>query len=46
MKEPGIKHSYIEVPGADHEVRIRHNPANWAKIFEFFNGLSKETVKP
>lgn len=36
-------HTYIEVPGADHEVWIRHNPANVAKIFEFFNGLSKGT---
>lgn len=41
MKELGIKHTYIEVAGADHEVWIRHNPANVAKIFEFFNGLSK-----
>ena len=46
MKELGIKHTYIEVPGADHEVWIRHNPANIAKLFEFFNGLSKATVKP
>jgi predicted peptidase len=43
MKELGIKHTYIEVPGADHEVWIRHNPANVAKIFEFFNGLNRGT---
>lgn len=43
MRELGIKHTYIEAPGADHEVWIRHNPANVAKIFEFFNGLSKGT---
>jgi predicted peptidase len=46
MKELGIKHTYIEVPGADHEVWIRHNPANMAKVFEFFNSLSKTTPKP
>ena len=46
MKELGIKHTYIEVSGADHEVWIRHNPANIAKLFEFFNGLSKEKAKP
>ncbi len=45
MKELGIKHTYIEVPGADHEVWIRHNAANMAKVFEFFNGLSKEGQK-
>jgi|GEM_PF-374965 len=43
MKELGIKHTYIEVPGADHEVWIRHNAANMARIFEFFNGLVKAT---
>jgi hypothetical protein len=45
MKELGIKHTYIEVPGADREVWIRHNPSNIAKIFEFFNGLSKDRQK-
>ncbi len=45
MKELGIKHTYIEVPGADHEVWIRHNAANMAKVFEFFNGLSKGARK-
>jgi len=45
MKALGMKHTYIEVPGADHEVWIRHNAANIAKIFEFFNGLSKEASK-
>lgn len=46
MKELGIKHTYVEVPGADHEVWIRHNAANWVKVFEFFNGLSKGAPKP
>lgn len=45
MKDLGIKHTYIEVPGADHELWIRHNPANWVKVFEFFNGLSKDAGK-
>jgi hypothetical protein len=34
MEELGIRHTYIEAPGAAHELWIRHNPA------KFFNGLS------
>lgn len=41
MKELGMKYKYLEIPGADHEIWIRHNARSWVPVFEFFNSLTK-----
>jgi poly(3-hydroxybutyrate) depolymerase len=42
MKELGMKHTYIEVPGGDHMSVIAKNRANMTKIFDMFDGAKRK----
>ena len=41
MKELGMEHIYIEVPGGDHSLFISRDAAMIAKLFDFFNIVGK-----
>ena len=41
MKELGMNHSYVEIPGGDHTGIIARNPDNMRKIFDFFDQARK-----
>ena len=42
MRELGMQHVYIEVPGGDHSLFVRENPETLAKVFSFFNIVGKD----
>ena len=42
MEELGMQHVYIEVPGGDHSRFISRSPDTLAKLFAFFNIVSKQ----
>ena len=42
MRELGMQHVYIEVPGGDHSLFVRENPENLSKVFAFFNIVGKD----
>lgn len=37
MRELGMQHSYVEIPGGDHSLLIARDPGNMRKIFDFFD---------
>jgi dipeptidyl aminopeptidase/acylaminoacyl peptidase len=41
MEELGMEHVYIEVPGGDHSLFMRENPAHLSKVFSFFDITQK-----
>jgi poly(3-hydroxybutyrate) depolymerase len=41
MRELGMRHTYVEIPGGDHTRIIARDPANMAKIFDFFDGARR-----
>ncbi len=44
MRELGMQHVYIEVPGGDHSLFVRENPEMLAKVFSFFNIVGKDEL--
>jgi predicted peptidase len=42
MRELGMQHVYIEVPGGDHSLFVRENPETLSKVFSFFNIVGKD----
>ena len=42
MRELGMQHVYIEVPGGDHSLFVRENPETLSKVFAFFNIVGKD----
>jgi len=42
MKDLGMQHVYIEVPGGDHSLVISQNAANMKKFTDFFNIVRKQ----
>ena len=44
MRELGMQHIYIEVPGGDHSLFVRENPETLAKVFAFFNIVGKDRL--
>jgi len=42
MRELGMQHVYIEVPGGDHSLFVREAPETLAKVFAFFNIVGKD----
>ena len=43
MRELGMQHLYIEIPGGDHSLFISRNPEVVEHMFSFFNLVSKKT---
>ena len=43
MRELGMQHLYIEIPGGDHSLFISRNPEVVGHLFSFFNLVSKKT---
>ena len=43
MRELGMQHLYIEIPGGDHSLFISRNPEVVEHLFSFFNLVSKKT---
>ena len=43
MRELGMQHVYIEIPGGDHSLFVSRNPGVVEKLFSFFNLVSKDT---
>ncbi|MYD71747.1 MAG: prolyl oligopeptidase family serine peptidase [Acidobacteria bacterium] len=43
MRELGMQHVYIEIPGGDHSLFISRNPEVVGHLFSFFNLVSKKT---
>ena len=43
MRELGMQHLYIEIPGGDHSLFISRNPEVVEHLFSFFNLVSKRT---
>jgi dipeptidyl aminopeptidase/acylaminoacyl peptidase len=41
MRELGMQHVYIEVPGGDHSLFVREVPETLSKVFAFFNIVGK-----
>mgnify|MGYP003722260679 CR=1 FL=1 len=41
MRELGMQHVYIEVPGGDHSLFVRENPETLSRVFSFFNIVGK-----
>lgn len=41
MRELGMQHVYIEVPGGDHSLFVREAPETLSKVFSFFNIVGK-----
>jgi dipeptidyl aminopeptidase/acylaminoacyl peptidase len=41
MRELGMRHTYIEVPGGDHTAIIARDTANMRRIFDFFDGVRR-----
>lgn len=46
MRELGMQHLYIEIPGGDHSLFISRDPAVVEHLFSFFNLVSKTTTGP
>lgn len=44
MQQLGMQHVYLEFPGLEHEFWIRRGRENIAKVFMFFNLVSKATT--
>ena len=44
MRELGMQHVYIDVPGGDHPLFVRENPEMLAKVFSFFNIVGKDEL--
>ena len=42
MRELGMQHLYVEVPGGDHSLFVRENPETLARVFWFFNIVGKD----
>ena len=42
MKELGMQHLYVEIPGGDHSLLISQNKDNMRKFVDFFNIVRKE----
>ena len=42
MRELGMQHLYIEVPGGDHSLFVREDPETLARVFSFFNIVGKD----
>ncbi len=42
MRELGMQHVYVEIPGADHSLFVRENRETLAKVFAFFNIVGKD----
>lgn len=45
MRELGMQHVYIEIPGGDHSLFISRNPKVVENLFSFFNLVSKKTAE-
>ena len=45
MKELGMEHLYVEVPGASHRDGIWSNPAMMSRVISFFNIVSKRGAR-
>ena len=43
MRELGMQHLYIEIPGGDHSLFISRNPEVVEHLYSFFNLVSKKT---
>ena len=43
MRELGMQHLYIEIPGGDHSLFISRDPEVVEHLFSFFNLVSKKT---
>ena len=43
MRELGMQHLYIEIPGGDHSLFISRDPEVVGHLFSFFNLVSKKT---
>ena len=43
MRELGMQHLYIEIPGGDHSLFVSRNPEVVEHLFSFFNLVSKRT---
>jgi len=41
MRELGMQHVYIEIPGGDHSLFVRENPETLSRVFSFFNIVGK-----
>lgn len=46
MRELGMQHVYVEVPGGDHSLFVRENPETLSKVFSFFNIVGKDKKGP
>ncbi|MEQ8952740.1 MAG: alpha/beta fold hydrolase [Gammaproteobacteria bacterium] len=42
MKEHGMQHVYVEIPGGDHSLLISQNKVNMQKFVDFFNIVRKQ----
>lgn len=42
MKELGMQHIYVEIPGGDHSLLISQDAANMKKFIDFFNIVRKQ----
>ena len=42
MKELGMQHEYIEIPGGDHSLVISENRDNMARVFEYMVQFEKD----
>ncbi len=42
MRELGMQHVYVEVPGGDHSLFVRENPEMLSRVFSFFNIVGKD----
>lgn len=42
MKELGMQHVYVEIPGGDHSLLISQNAENMKKVVDFFNIVRKQ----
>jgi dipeptidyl aminopeptidase/acylaminoacyl peptidase len=45
MRELGMQHLYIEIPGGDHSLFISRNPNVVENLFSFFDLVSKKTTE-
>ena len=46
MRELGMTHTYIEIPGGDHVRSIADNPAVMGKVFDFFDAQQGSATPP
>jgi alpha-beta hydrolase superfamily lysophospholipase len=42
MRELGMQHVYVEIPGGDHSSFVSSNPETLSKVFSFFDVVRKD----